>query len=192
MWWLALVGLAWAQDPDEADIEITVWGDLAIRKARDEVVSEDEALGWRADRQDGRTVFKGPKAWMGAAILYDDGTVDFRAPVLSFAPRPTEDYTYDPRRETPNVGPNDLDPVVGAGPTVQLGASRRKLEPARTELLRAISDELVAYRGVLQRTAFEERLLALPDRLDALWKAGVPLETGPPLPTSEARRQAVL
>ena len=194
MWWLAAAALAQDPPPPDpaAELEITVWGELAVLKARDEITAELEALGWRPRRRPGRTVFKGPKGWMGAAIVDDDGTLSFRAPVLGFAPRPSEEWAYDPRQDEISAGPNDLRTEVGLGPTFQIGASRRKLAPVRAEVVRAIEDELENYRGVLRRTAFEEQLRALPDRLDLLWREGVPLQPGASLASAEARRLAVL
>jgi hypothetical protein len=70
--------------------------------------------------------------------------------------------------------------------------SRRKLAPVHDKVLTGIQPELTHYRAVLQETAFQDALYALPGRLDALWEQGAPLEGDQVLETPEARRAAVL
>jgi hypothetical protein len=191
-----LLGWARAQEPvpepvpetevPPASEEVVVWGRLAVDKARDALVQQFEGLGYRVvRRRDGRTIFRGQD---GKITLLPSGELVFGAAPPRFVDQPPESYTKDPRYE-------DLDPdpmVQGAGVSVAFPGGP-KLQTRRDEILRETRDELDAYVAVMRRTAFEEMLQALPERLDLLWKEGVPLEPGDAvLPTPEARRRAVL
>ena len=191
-WW----AIAAAQDvsvpepPPPQPYEITVWGDSAVDKARDTIVHEIEALGYRVvRRRDGETVFRPRERWKGRITFLDDGTFTWGRPVVGFTPMPPAVYTDDPRYQS--LDPDDP-MITGAGPTVWILPSRARLETARVEVLDETRDEVDAYLAIKRRTVFEQSLLNLPDRLDALWTTGAPLEPGPPLATPEARRRAVL
>ena len=76
-----LLGLALAQDP--APLEVTVFGEAAIRQSRAHVIREAREAGWRKGREkNGQVVLKPPSPWMGKAVLDYDGTLSFRRPVL--------------------------------------------------------------------------------------------------------------
>jgi len=189
--WLLWAGAAQAQDPPVSE-EIIVVGDLAIRQARDRLRRQMEALGWRPVDRPGRTVFRGPAAWMGVAIVDDFGGMRFRAPLIGVARElPPEMYTTDPFTVT--TDPSEIQNEVGIGVPLQLRASPRKLAAVRQGVAGAVEDELDAYRDVIQRTSLQEQLLWLPDALDALWEKGTPL-TGSTdaLAGADARRKAAL
>jgi hypothetical protein len=179
-----------AEEPEGVE-EITVWGRLATEQAYDAIVRQMEDLGWRVvRREDDRIVMKGPRAWMGRAELDEDGNFSWGRPLMGFTTLPDEAWT-PPADEPPD--PRVAQPSVGAGPTVWILPSRRKLDLVRTAVVDATADEVQEYREVRARTLFEEQLQALPDRLDALWTQGTPLEGGgEPLPDPDARRRAVL
>jgi hypothetical protein len=199
--WLAL-GLARAQEtvpepvpaepvpaepvPAEPAEEVVVWGRLAVDKARDAVVKQFEGLGYEvARRKDGRVIFRGKD---GKITLLPSGDLVFGAAPPRLVDQPAESYTQDPRYEDLEPGPM----APGPGVSVALPGGE-KVQGRRDEILRETRDELDAYTAVVRRTAFEEMLQALPDRLDRLWTDGVPLDPNAAvLPTPEARRRAVL
>jgi hypothetical protein len=186
--------------PEPAPYEITVWGDLAVKQARDTIVREIEGHGWRVVRRgDGETVFRTRPRWKGKITLTDEGALTFDQPLVVLAPTPVEQYTQDPRYEDVTTPDPLRDVPAGTGAalgpvpvlTVQT-PTKRKLQFEREALARDVADEIEAFLVIKRRTAFEDALLGLPDRLDALWTDGTPIEPGPVLPTPEARRRAVL
>lgn len=199
-----LVTIAFAQEPaspaDPVPYEVTVWGDLAVKQARDDIVSAIEGHGYRVVRRsDGETVFRGRPRWRGKITLSDEGALTFDQPLVVLAPTPAEQYTQDPRYEDVSTPDPMLTEPAGSGAsygpvpvlTVQL-PSERKLQAGRDEIARDVEDEIEAFLAIKRRTTFEGGLLGLPDRLDALWETGAPLAGGSPLATPEARRRAVL
>jgi hypothetical protein len=82
---------------------------------------------------------------------------------------------------------------VGAGPSVWLFPSARRVEVVRDRLVDDLQPEVDAYLKVARRTELENQLALLPDRLDALWTAGTPLDGSPGrIDGADARRRAVL
>jgi hypothetical protein len=166
---LALATVAWAQEspPPEGGAptegppseEIVVYGQLAVQKARDEIVHEMERLGWQVrTRKEGRTIFAPPSDWMGAAILEPDGTFTFRSPVMAPATIPEESYSLDPRYEDPTAGQikaSEVKPEVGIGAGASF-PSKRKRDIVRAQVLEETADEVAAYRAVLERTREQE------------------------------------
>ena len=199
MWLVALVSLAMAQSSpvsvdDEDILEITVWGRLAIKQAEDDVVRKMEAMGYRTKRKDGQVVFKPPRGWMGTAI-FEEGILRFRRPAVGLQLTPEELYEIDVRRQRTLVGPDgrEMNPYLGAGPSFWVLPSKKKLGTINDAVADEVRAELKHYQAVSARTHLEEKLLALPDRLDRLWEEGEALEaTSEPLDTPEQRRAHVL
>ncbi len=209
---LLLALAAGAQDapeaPPEAAYEVTVWGEAAIRDARARVIRTFEAQGWRSKDKGDQVVFKGPRVWMGKGHLdKETGAFTFTQPRVTIAglkgatqsglgPAAMGDHPSD-------VAPLSPDHEIGspvsrqgqALPTfaVQFGVpSQRKIKAKQERVFVDVREELSAYGAVIRETRFRERLAELPDRLDALWRDGVPLDPGPPLTTPEAKRAALL
>lgn len=161
-----------------------MWGELAIARARDDIAQQMETLGYRIVRkQDGRIIFRGPRK----VTLLPSGTLLFSAAGPRLIEAPPESTTRDPRYESLDPGP-----MTGGGLTITAPGGR-KAEVERVRVLDETRDEIENYIAILRRTAFEEMLAALPERLDRLWTEGVPLApNAPALPTPEARRRAVL
>jgi hypothetical protein len=186
---LAVIGAAFAQDPPSEPAvvseEIIVTGQLAIDRARDAVVRQFEALGFRADRRgDGSIVFRGGSTLVRRATLAPDGTLSFGRPVAGLAESPPAPPVMggDPR----------MAPTAGGGATVFLFPGDRKVEAAQQRIRDETRDEIDTLVTIQRNTAQEQRLDRLPDRLDRLWTDGIPLEGGTVLDTPEARRRVVL
>ncbi len=189
---IALLGaLCWAQS--DPPLEIVVWGRLAIDRAEDEIVHTLEEMGYETRRRGDQLVFRPPRAWMGA-VVFEEGLIDFRQPVAGLQAAPPEAFVDDPRHPSQILGPDGrpLTPI-GAGPTAWILPSKRKLAPHRSAVRQALEPQLAHYRAVVAKTALEESLIALPDRLDAVWRDGVPLsDAAGPLTDPAARRAHVL
>ncbi|MEM6926773.1 MAG: hypothetical protein AAF602_07605 [Myxococcota bacterium] len=210
MWWFA--ALALAQDPsteepvapepadetlapeegepgaidEEVDAEMTVYGRLAIDRALDDVVDKMEGLGYTAKRDGERVVFRPPLGWMGKAVL-EDGKLDFRRSVAGIA-GPDDSVNMELfRRIDPNKPPTE-----GYGLRLWLLPAEKKVEPLRAEVREAVGPELSRYNAVVARTALQERLASLPDRLDAVWSDGTPLAGTAALGTATDRRLHIL
>jgi len=202
---LLLLGLVWAQGTVEPDggepgagepsaeepvYEVVVWGRHAVRQARAEVVRGMEELGYRAVRERGdAVVFRPPSPWMGRALLYRDGRLDFRTPMFAAkgvsAPPPAQlDHGVDLDRQATDG--------IAVGPEVHVFISRTKVHAVHRRTREALQPRLQAYQAVIRETAYREALDSLADRLDALWLQGVPLQGGGVLDTPQSRRAAVL
>ncbi len=187
----AAVGAEPADPGPDADEEIVVFGQLAIAKAHDAIVRDLESLGYQARRKDGQVVFRPPDSWMGKAILHDDGRLTFTKPIVALQGAVYQGTLSTEVEDNLNVNRDGATGTGGA--SFALAPSDRKLEGVRQRVANAIQPELDAYVAVVRRTAIEESLLALPDRLDATWTGGTPLDGGSvQLTTPEARRHAIL
>lgn len=182
--------------PADADEEVVVWGQLAIQVARDRVANALGRLGWRSagrDR-DGALVFRPPHSWLGRVRFTEGGELMFGRPVVGFSAPAGEAFSVDPRYEdAAPTAPTDHPLDTGLGPWFWLLPSPARLEGYRAIVRESTRGEVDAYVDVVRRTAFQEQLLALPDRLDATWADGAPLDgDGPALATLADRRRAVL
>lgn len=205
--WLLALALAVAAPADppvsaedsaaDVDEEVVVWGGYAVRQARAQVVRSLEEIGWEKVRErDGRLVFRPPEPWMGRAVLYRDGRLDFRRRwVTPQSPEAAHLGPTDPEADPMPFGADIDREVYGVqGRLVGMGpASRTKLAAVHRRTLEAVRPDLDAYVETVQVTAFRTALEELPARLDDLWDRGTPLEPGAPvLATRAERRQAVL
>ena len=171
--------------PPEA-YEVTVWGEAAIRDQRARVVRTFEGQGWRAKDRGDEVRFRGPRAWMGKGHLdVATGTFTWSQPVVVLYAA-TGQRLSDPVPGSPNLS-------TGGGLSLQFGIpSPRKVRGTQDRVFAEVASSLEAYRSVIAETEFRTRLAALPDRLDALWTTGAPLDEGAPLADAAARRAAVL
>ena len=187
-----LLGLALAQSADE---EIVVYGELAVQKARDEVIAQMEALGWRTiDKGGGNLVFKAPSGWMGKARFDPDmGSLDFSRPGIGFRLATYDDPNMVAAPTSTDVAGQPVDTPISSGAGFWLLPRKKKVDPVWGAVREATRDELHDYQKIKMGTVFEARLGAMPERLDRLWAEGVPLEASDPvLPAGEARVRAVL
>ncbi len=186
-----VVSTSWAADVEGTALEIEVWGESAVRVARGDVVQEMRGLGYRpVDQSGGRVLFLPPRdaRWVGRIWLEGDGSLKFVRPFLTW--KGLEDASWiDP--ESTAAFSRDRPPVAGQTGWV-LWPSLAVLEPSWEGVREAVEPSLDTYRKVLTRTALEERLQAIPGRLDRLWNLGEPLEGGAPLTSVAERREALL
>jgi hypothetical protein len=143
-------------------MELTVWGEAAIRHARYDIVRGLEDLGWTKTRElDGAVRFRPPAAWMGKATLTHDGDMLFHRPVLAMkrrslsapAPRPQPEVTGATTRPDPTyVGGTNAVQGHDAG-TFWVLPSWRLLGPAHERTHRQIEPLLLTYRQIIEDTA---------------------------------------
>lgn len=186
----------------DAAYEVTVYGEAAIRDARSRVNRAFEAEGWRVKDRGDQVVYKGPRAWMGKGHLdKDTGAFTFTQPVVtifglrggmtSAAPAGGTDGATTDEGATLQTTAQALPPAPTL--SLQLGfPSHRKVIAKQERLFADVRGELQAYGDVIRATRFQERLQELPDRLDACWRTGAPLEGEASLATPEERRAAIL
>jgi hypothetical protein len=195
--WEALEGGAEVPPPspeDRATVELTVWGRAAILRARERVEARMGELGWRkrGTRPDGTSVFVGPEAWMGSALISPDGSMRFRRRVVWATPQrtvagpQTSAIPYADRV----VRTGEVDQVTTGG--LHGPASRHKLRGPRARVRQGVEPELVALRVAIAETAIRDVLAALPLRLERLWAEGEPLAGTALLATPEERRAAIV
>jgi len=167
MLWLVLIA-AWADDAppettSDAALEITVWGDHAIKQARSAIIREMEAMGYRpVDRPEGTVVFRPPQRWMGRVTLDVHGDLSFGRPVVAYKSAQLHESVHTV--ENPNLGddPGGLSyPTDGGyGWTLPSGEAalwvlpaRRLLAPIHKQVRERLAPRLRDYKDVVERTA---------------------------------------
>lgn len=218
---LLLAGIAWAEEGTDVEVqagvddqgiyEVRVYGPDAVVQARKAVVREMEALGWLlVDRRDGVMIFRGPRGWMGRALINGDGSLAFTTPTallqggspeaVQAARGPSAQRLLTvgqmsqgrfPGLDTPtDAAATGLEPDA-VSVTIATGPGRAKAEGVQDDVVVGIDGALDRYREAMQETAFQARLEEVSGRLDALWELGEPLEPGGPRIEDVAARRAV-
>lgn len=186
--WLAL---ARADEPQpRTSEEVTIYGEILVEQARRAVDRELRDAGYdEVLQREGRTIYRHSAPHMGQVVIDEEGWMRFaRQPV---------------RVEAPGFGiVGDGSPVAWVGcviwsplcvrPGGQL-VSRRRLQGAEWKVVGRVHDDVETWNERIADLATERKVDGLPERLDALWTHGTPLEPGQPvLVTPAARRQALL
>lgn len=179
--------------------EITVHGRSDLESRQDAAARKMQRLGWRAKRRGDDLVFKPPRRWMPRVEMTGDGRLILGERAASFEGVEVGDPGFE--RSNLHLPPgerlHDDFPGIGTGPSPAAGASfligqKRVTQGVYRRVIEAITPELTAYRQALWALALQDQVNALPQRLDALWFDGTPLEGGPSLATTRERRAAVL
>ena len=180
----------WAAESQTTGLEIEVWGESAVRVARADVVHEMRELGYRpVDQSGGRVLFLPPSGtrWVGRVWLESEGELRFVRPLLTW--KGLEEASWIDPEPAPTFS-TDRPPLVGQTGWV-VWPSMKVLGPSWSRVREALEPWLETYRSVMARTALEERLQAIPDRLDRFWEAGEALD-GSTLEVPESARRAAL
>lgn len=175
-----------------AAAQIVVYGERLVDQARREVVESIEELGYgyEVKEQGDRVVYRHPNAWYGEVHLHDDGWMQVKRQRLR-----VEGRAVPWAKKQNSVGawlgcfvyPWACIRVYGA--TV----SRRRWMGTQTRTVTELEPKVRILGDRIADLATTRRLAELPDRLEALWADGTPIEgTGPVVPTPEARREALL
>lgn len=193
MTWLLWIATTLAQEappaessPEEGVSEEVIVTPDAVRRAREAVIRELEALGYdRVTDKGDRVVLKHRDTWKGKIVLYDDGYLEHRRQGIRIVEGPAKELPKGTRWLPCVIVPTAC---VRTGLTV----SRRKLDAQRSRTLVAVEPELLELGDRLADASVGEVLMVLPERLGALWRDGAPLQGEEPLATFRARRQAIL
>lgn len=164
---LAFLTLASADDtppaPADAPLEITVWGDHAIKQARAAIVREMVDMGYKAiDKPEGTIVFKPPQRWMGRVTLDVYGDLTFGRPVVAYKSAQLHDSFHSD--ENPNFGddPGGLRYPTDEGTGTTLPSAEaamwilpawRLLAPIHEKVRKRVEPQLRDYRDVVELTA---------------------------------------
>jgi len=191
--WLLLHGagiaVAATEEDDEPDEVIIVYGEQRVEEARDQVIADLTGLGYRklVDKGD-RLVLKHETSWKGKVVLHDDGFLEFRRQ----GPKGTMPDTFF-RRASPAVG--WVPCLVVPTACVKVGGvvvSKRKLRHIEVRTTQYVAHDLSELNARMADLAVDELLDELPDRLEACWAQGVPLDGDAPLVSMEQRRAHLL
>jgi len=169
--------------------ELWVYGDLRVEQAREEVIQAFANEGYTDVEEKGAyTRLRAEEPWKGEVRVYRDGWVRMKR-------RPAE--LRGP--EMPWAKENS--PLAYAGcliypwACISLGGqlvSGRKLQAQKVRTLESAYVDVQELGDRVADRETESIVNALPDRLEALWAEGEPLDGGLPLPTMEERRAALL
>jgi hypothetical protein len=147
----------------EADLEITVWGDHAIKQARAAIIRDMEDMGYKpVDRPEGLVVFRPPKTWMGRVSLDVHGDLSFGRPVIAYKSAQLHDSVHND--DNPNLGddPGGLAYPVDGGeygwtlPSGEAGLwvlpAWRLLTPIHARVRERLAPRLRDYKDVVELT----------------------------------------
>lgn len=174
--------------PDsEAPLEIVVASRWAVLEARDRVLNTARSLGYTWEiRRDGMTVMRNDTNWKGEVRVMDDGRVEFhRAPIV-FRPRGEDHKSFAAWRPCIDLSAIETCLQVGG-----LAVGPRRLNAVRRTVLDAVAAPAHDLSTRVSELATARRAAAVPERLDALWLRGTPLDDGQTLPALEDRRKAI-
>jgi hypothetical protein len=177
-------------EPDDTSVEVTVYGEVLVEQARQEVVHELADLGYDAevlDRGD-RVVYRHAAPWKGEVVLFDDGYMQVKRQPLRVE-----------GREVPWADANT--PVAWAGCLVYPWAcvrvngalySQRRWRQVEDQTVRRVQPRAETWGDRVADLAVDRKVEDLPERLEALWASGTPVDGGAPLATPAERRAALL
>lgn len=177
-------------DPDGDSVhEIWVFGELMVDQAREELIEDLEAQGYTEVKDKGDyLLLRHPSPYMGEMRIYDDGWVRMkRQPVRLEAP----EVPWAKKNSAGAWATCVLYPPACLKTGGQL-VSQRRWYGVQARAIGATEDTIEVYADRVADYRTEETVNELPERLEALWEQGVPLDDGPVLETREARREAVL
>jgi hypothetical protein len=181
--------LAGAQEPgEEADVEVIVYGQLLVEQARNQLVQDLAEAGYEQVKEKGdRVIYRHPSVWRGEVHIHEDGwyqtkrqKVKFQAIEMPWAKAGSPlavagCVVYAPLCFRPGGA------LVGA----------RKFSAQETRVVDHIHEDASVWAERISDLATERTIETLPDRLEALWVQGQPLEGGEVLESARARRKAL-
>lgn len=197
---LVLLGWALAQEEPEPGEEVgprddqvsrtvIVYSRDQVEAAREEVIEDLEQMGYtKRIEKDGAVVMRHAQPWKGDVWLHDDGWMRIRRqPVRVEAPA----SSFGKRNSAGAWAGCVLMPFrcVRAGGQF---VSRRKFMAVETRTAEAVTDEVAAWSDKVADYRVSEKVQGLPERLQALWDDGVPLEGETQLAGPPERKEALL
>ena len=188
---LLAIALAAAQSPDDEFVseELFVYGELRVEQARQQVIANLEKQGFTVTRDKGdHVLMRHESPWRGDVLLYDDGWMRVkRQPVRIEG------------REMPWAERNTALAWMGCVVWVPLcirpagqTQSGNKWGGHRAGVVQRLDVDMDVFGDRVADLAVDRQLETLPERLEALWRDGRPLEGEGVLQTPAARRRALL
>jgi len=175
--------------PSTTGEEIVVYGEMEVVRRRRVLDRRLRNMGYKSGvKKDNRTVYRPEVAWKPTVVVYEDGFVVMRRSRVRFEPWV--------KGKTKAVWISCIPPF--ALMCIKLGGrlvSPARLSAQKERTLDAMDAPLDDWQAAIASHATQERLnRQIPDELDALWGQGTPMGggRGEPIPTPEARRQAIL
>lgn len=196
--WLALAGAqeapappdpapdeAPAEEPDDGFTEVIVYSEHLAKAARDKLMRQAEAMGYTEQvRKDDRTILRHEAKYNGEIVLYDDGRVEFKRQPVQFEP------PFDKSKPLSWLSCVIVPLCIRAGGQAY---APRKFRAQERRAMAEIADAAGEWNERIADVALDRKLGDLPDRLQALWDEGTPLEAGlPTLATFSERKTALL
>ena len=166
----------WADTPSDEEEdprieEVVIYGER-LWQARAALESHLASLGYRPVRRfRGRTLYMPPgeKRWKPKVVVDDDGWMTFRSPNIVFQGLEARSV---PGITTPAQELPGFQPPTGASFGARFWIiSERKLKAQEAMLTEELWIPLAEIRAMIAHQAHLERMIALPDELDALWAA---------------------
>jgi predicted RNA binding protein YcfA (HicA-like mRNA interferase family) len=186
--WLLLWLAAPAWGEDDANLEIIVYGDLMVERARVRVENNLKAQGYTnvLDKGD-HAIYRHEAPHRGQVRLYEDGWMLFERQPVRFE-----------GREMPWAKKNSalawtgciVWPYLCVRPGGQV-VGKRKFAGVETRTVGQTTPDVRAYGDRIADREVDKKILSLPERLESLWTLGIPLSEGPALATPQARRAAL-
>jgi len=161
-----------AADDDDVDATVTVWGDSRVAAARAALNQSLRDEGYRkGEHRDDRTIFRSYTPWEPRVIVHDDGWVYLkREPPRVHSPG----WSFGDQGSKANY----LWCIIAPTACVSVGGwmvSPKKLEAAKSDVLAATHDEVVALNDAVARHYLELRLNEeIPADLERVWAAPIP------------------
>jgi len=168
--------------------EIVVYGELEVVRRRRSLDRRIRATGYRPGvKKEDRTIYRPEAVWKPTVVVYDDGFVVMKRSRVRFEPWV--------KGRTKAVWLSCIPPLS----LMCIRLSGRLVSPARLSAQKgrtmdAMDAPLDAWQEAIASNATRERLdRQIPDELEALWTAGVPMGgVGEPVEGPDARRSAIL
>ena len=187
-WLLGLGSIAVAQDdPSE---EIVVYGEELVEQARREVVEQLEEIGYDYDVIDlgDRVVYRHRAAWHGEVVLYDEGYMKVRRQPLHAEGRPLPWA----KRNSPGAWAGCLLWPWACVRVYGATVSDRKWRSRESRTVQRVEPKVRTWANRVADLAVYEKIQGLPERLEALWERGQPLQGEGRLESYADRRAALL
>jgi len=169
--------------------EITVFGELQVEAARQQVIADLKAEGFtRVIEKEGRTILKNEVVYRGKIILHDDGWLEHRRQGIHGE---TPESWF--KRKAPPLA--WMPCIIYPHQCVRIGGvviSPTKLQHIKTDTHRAVARDLVTLSDRVADLNVARSVNTLPERLEACWTEGVSLIGEAPLDTPQARLEDLL
>ncbi len=175
---------------EDSDASIVVYGHgLEVERARQQLMKELEKEGYtKIIRRDGYTVLRHDDTWSGEVLLYDDGWVRIKRQPVQIRPIALPFA----REGTVLSWAACLVAPFACVRTSGVFYGKRKFAAVKNRTLSSVEPEIQNLADRVADEATAGTVDALPDRLDALWADGIPLDPGDRQLTSFDDRKAAL